>query len=57
MAHAQQHNLFRLPSTPAAWAELASAKNVALLDQLGVLAPHEVRARQQIAYDALRAGH
>jgi glutamine synthetase len=51
MAHAQQHNLFRLPSTPAAWAELASAKNVALLDQLGVLAPHEVRARQQIAYE------
>jgi glutamine synthetase type III len=51
MAHAQQHNLFRLPSTPAAWAELGSAKNVALLDQLGVLKPHEVRARQQIAYE------
>lgn len=51
MAHAQQHSLFRLPSTPAAWAELGSAKNVALLDQLGVLKPHEVHARQQIAYE------
>jgi glutamine synthetase len=47
---AKQNGLFHLTSTPDAWAELTSAKNVAMFKRVGVFEADELEARQNIAY-------
>lgn len=45
---AQKHNLFHLKTSPEAYAQLTSPKNVALLSEEGVFSEREVQARQNI---------
>lgn len=47
-----EHNLFHLKTSPEAYAELTSPKNVACFSGEGVLNEHELVARQNILNDA-----
>jgi len=48
---AAKRNLWNLPNTPSALAQLSSTKNLALFDSMGIFVPKELKHRTHVLYE------